>query len=1048
MKKTNPFLYLNEALRQSTIGRLIAIGLLIALFGSLLPLSASGGREETPAGLLAREGMLSLREWSPENNPVLQLAGEWEFYWNALLTPDDFRKPSGEAEAGEVRYAKVPSNWEGDIEVGKEKSAYGAATYRLLLTDVSGPDVLAIKKTNIRFASRIYVNGQLLLEDGRPAMDRAGYSSGNRPELGAFAPGNGSVEIIVQVANYDYVNSGMTVPLLFGKEADISSHHLKVMVRESIILAIFGTLSLIFTICYVAAAVYRIRDHSLLLLALICFLFGAYHGLMGERLLYMLLPDVSFEALYKLKDIVSMLACTVLAVFFYQLRKDIISAKVTVFVTIVLGSFAALIPFLSINAYTSIQYYVIIFYQLLQLWLLAKATYLFVTGDRDRGWKSLLLCLALLMINLYSIAVILFALNLSNSVWLGQLYVIAFNSIMMFLAVLRFFEAYQTVKVMKDQLQRLDQIKDDFLSNTSHELKTPLNAIVNITESLLKGVSGPVSDDQAQNLSIVIGSGRRLTHLVNELLDYSKLKHGDIRLYYNELALRSHVESVIRIHTFLLEGQGTTLVNAVPEHLPPIHGDSNRLIQILHNLIGNAIKFADKGIVEISARTAGEWIEISVRDTGIGIEPDMRERIFMDYEQGSQEGASPFGGTGLGLSITKRLVELHGGHIGVDSVQGQGSTFTFTMPAATGSRENRRPGTPLPAWESELPDIIMPHPEYPSRIEGSKKEPILVVDDDSANVQSMINLFKLEGHTIVIANRGELALEVLASPDDIALVVLDITMPDLTGLEVLRRIRERYSMFELPVLMLTARSRSEDIRLAMELGANDFVGKPFESEELMARVRSLAKLRSSVKLARDAEIAFLRSQIKPHFLYNALTAIAELCVTDAEQAEEVTLMLSHYLRSSFDFKQLDAMTTLDREMELVRSYVAIEKARFGARLQVEYVMDADPELLLPPLILQPIVENAIRHGVMSHHKGGRVCITVKEDPGVGVTLRIEDDGKGMSEERLSAVLNPDSADKGIGLWNISQRLRLLYGTEMHIASKEGAGTVVEIVLPV
>ncbi|WP_461671178.1 ATP-binding protein, partial [Mycobacterium tuberculosis] len=203
-------------------------------------------------------------------------------------------------------------------------------------------------------------------------------------------------------------------------------------------------------------------------------------------------------------------------------------------------------------------------------------------------------------------------------------------------------------------------------------------------------------------------------------------------------------------------------------------------------MIGNAIKFADNGIVEISARTAGEWIEISVTDTGVGIESHMRERIFMDYEQGSYEGSSPLGGTGLGLSITKRLVELHGGHISVDSVMGQGSTFTFTMPAATGSQESSRGGPPLQIWDSELPNVML-HPEYPSRIEGSKQEPILVVDDDSANVQSMINLFKLEGHTIIIANRGELALEVLASPEDIALVVLDITMPDLTGLEVLRR---------------------------------------------------------------------------------------------------------------------------------------------------------------------------------------------------------------------------------------------------------------------
>ncbi|WP_461671201.1 hypothetical protein, partial [Mycobacterium tuberculosis] len=136
MKKTNPFLYVHEALVQSTIGRMMVIGLLIALFGSLLPMSTSGGRGELPAGLVAREGTLSLQEWSQKNNPVLQLAGEWEFYWNALLSPEDFLQPSGEAAAGKVRYVMVPSSWEGDAAVGKEKNAYGAATYPLLLTDV------------------------------------------------------------------------------------------------------------------------------------------------------------------------------------------------------------------------------------------------------------------------------------------------------------------------------------------------------------------------------------------------------------------------------------------------------------------------------------------------------------------------------------------------------------------------------------------------------------------------------------------------------------------------------------------------------------------------------------------------------------------------------------------------------------------------------------------------------------------------------------------------------------------------------------------------
>jgi len=1034
-------------LGKTKLGRTVWIVLIGLFFCSLIPLSAMNANDGQRAHLQARDGELSLAEWNPEEDKVLRLDGEWEFYWNELLSPDDFRKQADRLTTAEIQYMKVPSQWNGKISGGAKLPAYGTATYRMVLTDLPYSGVFALKKSNIRFASRIYVNGRELLADGLPSLDETVYQAGNRPRTGAFYAEGGNVEIIVQVANYDYINSGIVLPLLFGKEAELAGYQQKTLVREYMILAILGTLALIYVICFIAAAAYRKKDRSLLMLALICAVFGLYHGLMGERSLYLALPDVSFEALYKIKDVTSVIGCIILAVFFHQLQKSIISFKLTLGVSLVLGAFAALIPFLPISAYTSIQFYVVILYQLLQIWLFAKAAYYFVGSEPFNRAKSFLLAVAILMINLYSIDVILFAINVNDSLWLGQLYIVAFNLIMIFLIVLRFFEAYHTVDEMKNQLLRLDKIKDDFLSNTSHELKTPLNAIVNISESLLKGVDGPVNDAQAQNLSIVIGSGRRLSHLVNELLDYSKLKHGDIRLYKSDLNLRAFVESVIRIHLFLLDGKSTTLVNRVPDDLPLVHADGNRLIQILHNLIGNAIKFCENGVVEVGAALVGERVEIRVSDTGIGIEAHMQERIFMDYEQGEHAGTSQYGGTGLGLSITKRLVELHGGRISVSSVPGQGSTFAFTLPSAVKKRDKTRTEASRLPPESRLTAVGLTQPKYPLSIEGDKKEPILVVDDDPANVQSMINLFKLEGHTVVIVNRGELALQTLSSQRDFFLVVLDITMPDLSGFEVLRRIRERYSPFELPVLMLTARSRSEDIRLAMELGANDFVGKPFESEELMARVRSLSKLKSSVKLARDAEIAFLRSQIKPHFLYNALTAIAELCVTDAEQAEEVTLQLSQYLRSSFDFKQLDAMTTLDNELELVRSYVGIEKARFGARLQVEYEVDADPNLLIPPLILQPIVENAIRHGVMSNFKGGKVSITVKENAGVGVTLRVEDDGRGMSARKVNDVLNPDTAEKGIGLWNISQRLRLLYGTDIRIESREGEGTRVEIVLP-
>jgi sensor histidine kinase YesM len=200
--------------------------------------------------------------------------------------------------------------------------------------------------------------------------------------------------------------------------------------------------------------------------------------------------------------------------------------------------------------------------------------------------------------------------------------------------------------------------------------------------------------------------------------------------------------------------------------------------------------------------------------------------------------------------------------------------------------------------------------------------------------------------------------------------------------------------------------------------------------------------------AKDAEIAFLRSQIKPHFLYNTLNSIAELCINEPNKAEELTLDLSQYLRSSFDFKQLDSLTTLENELELVKAYINIEKARFGTRLCVEYDVDANLEIGIPSLILQPLVENAIRHGLMSSLRGGTVKISVKKEADAVVSFTVEDNGCGMSVTKREELLKPDVNKKGVGLWNISQRIKLLYGNSLCIESAEGRGTKVSFDIPV
>jgi signal transduction histidine kinase len=216
------------------------------------------------------------------------------------------------------------------------------------------------------------------------------------------------------------------------------------------------------------------------------------------------------------------------------------------------------------------------------------------------------------------------------------------------------------------------------------------------------------------------------------------------------------------------------------------------------------------------------------------------------------------------------------------------------------------------------------------------------------------------------------------------------------------------------------------------------------NETIKEIIRKNQQLQSDAK---DAEIAFLRSQIKPHFLYNALNSIAALCIDEPHKAEELTLDLSQYLRSSFDFKQLDSLTTIENELDLVKAYINIEKARFGARLYVEYDVDTNLDIRIPPLILQPLVENAIRHGLMSNLRGGTVKISVKKEADTIVSFAVEDNGCGMSQKKCEEILKPDVNKKGVGLWSISQRIKLLYGNSIRIESAEGIGTKVFFDIP-
>jgi len=232
------------------------------------------------------------------------------------------------------------------------------------------------------------------------------------------------------------------------------------------------------------------------------------------------------------------------------------------------------------------------------------------------------------------------------------------------------------------QLKKLDKLKDELLANTSHELRTPLNAIVGLSESMICGATGELPEDATDCLHLVLKSGKRLTNLVNDIMDFSQLNSNELSIEIKPVNLRNIVAEAIQASQELLNGSAIQLINDIPSDLPCVEADEYRLQQIVYKLLNNAIKFTPSGSVTIKAMLKDSYVDIQVVDTGIGIPEDMQGEIFKPFQQVDGSSSRAFEGTGLGLAITKQLVELHGGTMRVDSKPGDGATFTFSLPVS------------------------------------------------------------------------------------------------------------------------------------------------------------------------------------------------------------------------------------------------------------------------------------------------------------------------------------------------------------------------------
>ena len=383
----------------------------------------------------------------------------------------------------------------------------------------------------------------------------------------------------------------------------------------------------------------------------------------------------------------------------------------------------------------------------------------------------------------------------------------------------------QLLKANKE-LKGLDNLKEQLLANVSHELRTPLVSIRGYTEYMREGKMGPITPQQREGLEISLRSVDRLLALINNLLDYAKLRDGRVVLEAMPMDLVPVLSEALVAAEPLATARGLTLTRAYdPSRGLTLMGDGNKMRQVLDNLLSNAIKASrEAGEVRVEAGAGEGWIWLAVVDQGQGIPEGKLERIFDRFYQLEQPGDRRSQGTGIGLSLVRDLVEMHSGELVVQSVEGQGARFEVRLP------ELASEGTQVSSTPRVTPQAA------PLRGRSSR---ILLADDDE-DIRDFLSMALIrEGYTVVVAPDGQTALD-RAQEGGHDLMVLDINMAGMSGLEVLDKLRASGGIGRsLPVFVITA-SRSDEVRLRCEeLGCEGFLLKPFAMEALSALLKGV-----------------------------------------------------------------------------------------------------------------------------------------------------------------------------------------------------------------
>lgn len=960
-------------------------------------------------------GKLDFSDW--DGNGVIHLDGEWEFYQDVLLNP--IENPSTAPE-----FIKVPSVWDNYYE--KMDDGINVGTYRLVLT-VPEDDEYALSIQSIRHASRVYINGELVGELGTPAPNREQYEYREGKYIVRGKSENQQLDIVIHVANSPGIkNGGIVKSILFGKAEQVYIYSARNKFFDGVVVAGYLLLGIIFLFQFLL----NNNARNELYFSIFCFLQGIYVSTQNEKLLYLFYPDIPMKVLLSIQ--LSFISLSVL--FFFLFIRHTFHFNINTSTRLVKWiKWILLIQALYFGIPKSTNY-------LKGLTFIIQCTYItvlaiafiyiivmIITAFRRKVEGSEYLLVATTCFSAYGTTLaleLLFQINVEQiPVFLFLMMTMTFSFFIGYRRKL----SYEKIDNLSKELLVLGQFKDQFLAKTTEELKKPIFQITQDTNALIEGNKGPLRKDQYDLVYRMHYASKRLRQLVDDF-NILRGEYEHLNLDVKPIQL-DVINKVVEEQKYFQGVQNRIIINNQLAHdLPYVLADENGLRQIVFQLLQNAITYTREGTITISATCKADKVYVSITDTGIGIEEQYQDQIFESFFQIAHPNRTQQQNLGLGLSITRKIVELMNGEISVHSIPGEGSCFTFSLPIYQ-AQEVAASVTHERVEEDRYP--IKQYQQHNSKI-------ILLLDHDHQHLRYMVKMLVNNGYSVIGCSNSKDAYTFFKQ-EAIDLAIIDGMFQEGVGQKLTKQIRDEYALAELPILMLSV--TGQNMPYYIQLGANDVIAKPVEMREFISRVQSLLLIKDSFRESIQNELKYYRGQIAPHFLYNTLNTIIALSYENPEKSREALEHLSVYFRSKLDSQIHQELTPLANEIEFVQSYVEIEKLRFGERLHVIYDIDDEIDIMIPTMTIQPLVENAITHGISKQNQGGTLTFAVKREDGI-VLIIVEDDGIGIPEGKQAELLYGTS--NRLGFKNPYEKMKLIKNTTFELISKEGKGTKIII----